>query len=208
MPGPASGSAMEKKRSRARRAAPRRLRTGARSVASKARRMLRTRSGKIITAVASAAPVVVKARWMPNLLQQRAHRAAPAEQHQQQKTHQHRRQDDRQMGDAVQNQPAGKARPRQSKGHGDGERQRPDQGARGDTRNWWPGSAVRPPSASGLIQQQHIHQRACGYGRRIRRKTDQGIGGGENREQRGILLLKSAHASDGPAASDDSRARR
>src|SRR3569833_542756 len=54
-----------------------------------------------------------------------AARSAPAQQHQQDKTDQHRRQDDGKMGDGVQHQLAGKARPRQSKGGGNGEGSRP-----------------------------------------------------------------------------------
>ena len=80
------------------------------SVASKARRMLRTSSGKVITAVASAAPLRGEGEMdAESLLQQRADGTAAAEQQQQQKAHQHRRQDDGKMHQSVQMQPARKA---------------------------------------------------------------------------------------------------
>src|SRR4051812_8825876 len=62
------------------------------------------------------------------LSQQRADGAAPAQQHQEDKAHQHRWQNDGEVGDGVEQQLARKARPRQSKGGGDGERQRPQHG--------------------------------------------------------------------------------
>ena len=84
MPGAISGSVMVKNRSTGPAPSVRAASSRPRSTFSSEMRMARTTSGNDMTAVASAAPVLVNASWMPKVsCSQPPMRAAHAEQHQQ-----------------------------------------------------------------------------------------------------------------------------
>ena len=90
------------------------------STFSSDRRMARTISGKVMTAVASAAPAVVKASSdAEGAPQPAADRAARAKQQQQHIAGQHRRQHQRQMHEGIEQRAPGKARARQHPGDQD-----------------------------------------------------------------------------------------